>query len=82
VGASGKPPPIFEGIAWSQPNVFAETAGKLAAAQLEFATLPGWYDVDAIEDLRRLHDELSAGVDESAAMLALRQAVDEALGAR
>jgi hypothetical protein len=82
VGASRKPPPIFEGVAWSQPSVFAETAEKLAAARLEFATLPGWYDVDAVEDLRRLHDELSAGAEESAATLALRRAVDQALGTK
>lgn len=81
VGAAGQPPPIFEGMAWSQPTVFAETITKLEAARLEYATLPGWYDVDAIEDLRRLHEELNASQDESSEMLALRRAVNEAMGA-
>lgn len=58
VGASQQVPPIFEGVAWSTSSVWSQTVKCLQRAQIEFAQLPIWYDVDDISDLVRLRDEL------------------------
>ena len=49
---------LFEEIAWSTPSVFAQTIDRAREIGLEPAVLPGWYDVDDIESLRRLDAEL------------------------
>jgi rSAM/selenodomain-associated transferase 1 len=64
VGAAGRTPPIFEGIAWSTPDVWPQTIARLDASQTPYAVLPEWYDVDEAHDLRRLHQELSRLVED------------------
>ena len=59
VGVRGVLPPIFDGIAWSTSDVWRQTAERLTAAAIPFATLPTWYDVDSIDDLCQLRDELT-----------------------
>jgi hypothetical protein len=53
-------PPIFDGVAWGSDSVLRQTAQRLAAARLEYCELPPWYDVDTIDDLRRLRAELNS----------------------
>ncbi|MBI3462957.1 MAG: TIGR04282 family arsenosugar biosynthesis glycosyltransferase [Planctomycetes bacterium] len=65
VGISGQIPPIFEGIAWSTPQVWRQTAERLAVAQLRYDILPQWYDVDESADLERLREEVERLVDSS-----------------
>jgi rSAM/selenodomain-associated transferase 1 len=58
VGMTGSVPDIFAGIAWSTRHVWDQTTARLMAAGVSYGTLPVWYDVDTIDDLRRLRDEL------------------------
>lgn len=44
---------LFERIVWSQPDVFRSTLGRIENAGLSSRVLPGWYDVDTIDDLRQ-----------------------------
>jgi uncharacterized protein len=44
---------LFERIVWSQPDVFRSTLARIENAGLESRVLPGWYDVDTIDDLRQ-----------------------------
>lgn len=44
---------LFGGIEWSRSDVLARSLGKAAEAGIRVALLPGWYDVDRIEDLQR-----------------------------
>jgi uncharacterized protein len=64
VGAAGGTPPIFDGVAWSTPEVWRQTTARLAKARTPFAVLPEWYDVDEADDLRRLARELERLVEE------------------
>ena len=49
---------LFEGIAWSTPEVFAHTRQRAAEIDLAVELLPPWYDVDNAETLNRLCDDL------------------------
>jgi uncharacterized protein len=49
---------MFEDIAWSTERVAGQTLERAREIGLEVHKLPGWYDVDDIEGLRRLHAEL------------------------
>lgn len=44
---------LFKDIAWSTPEVLAESIGKSKEAGLRMELLPLWYDLDTIADLRR-----------------------------
>jgi glycosyltransferase A (GT-A) superfamily protein (DUF2064 family) len=59
-GVKGKHSQLFEGIAWSTAAVLEQSLAKAAAVGLSAATTPRWYDIDTIENLRRLVDELPA----------------------
>jgi hypothetical protein len=50
---------MFEDIAWSTEHVAAQTLARAREIGLEVHSLPVWYDVDDIDDLRRLHAELT-----------------------
>jgi len=78
VGAACRVPPIFDGIAMSRPAVWQQTVDRLNAAACSFGRLPDWYDVDTLDDLRRLRAELGQMQDESAELGGLAEAVDEA----
>jgi len=49
---------LFEDIAWSTERVAEQTLQRAAEIGLEVHRLPGWYDVDDVESLRRLRGEL------------------------
>lgn len=52
---------IFNQIAWGSSHVLCQTREKLARD--EYRLLPPWFDVDILEDARRLNDELAAGLE-------------------
>ena len=60
VGMKQLHPQIFSDIAWSTPQVLAQTMDKIEALGLRAGLLPPWYDVDTDSDLARLQDELAA----------------------
>ncbi len=49
---------VFEDIAWSTERVAAQTLERAREINLDVHMLPVWYDVDDVEDLRRLNGEL------------------------
>jgi hypothetical protein len=49
---------LFEDIAWSTPQVLAQTEERSREIGLATTMLPIWYDVDDIGSLRRLHEQL------------------------
>ena len=44
---------LFDDVAWSTNAVFRTTVDRAAHAGLAMHVLPGWYDVDTIDDLRQ-----------------------------
>jgi rSAM/selenodomain-associated transferase 1 len=52
-------PGLFEAIEWSSPRVFDQISANIKKLKISVRQIPDWYDVDTIEDLRRLRDELS-----------------------
>jgi len=66
IAATAPHPALFSGIAWSTPAVFAQTVAKVAASGLTLATLPPWYDIDGMADLRRCARDLAAHPDHPA----------------
>jgi rSAM/selenodomain-associated transferase 1 len=52
-------PSLFEGISWSTERVFAQTLERARAAALLTRSLPEWYDVDTVAELRRLVVDLA-----------------------
>ena len=48
---------MFDGVRWSTPSTLAETEGAFERAGLASKRLPIWYDIDTIENLRRLVSE-------------------------
>ncbi len=51
---------IFQGIAWSTGQVFAQTLERAEALGLSVGVTSEWYDVDAIADLRQLQNDLTS----------------------
>jgi uncharacterized protein len=49
---------LFEDIAWSTEHVAAETLERAREINLDVHVLPAWYDVDDVEDLRRLSGDV------------------------
>ena len=54
VGMSRRTPEIFHGMTWSHDQVLAQTLAKLADLGVDQELLPVWFDVDTVDDLRRL----------------------------
>jgi rSAM/selenodomain-associated transferase 1 len=44
---------LFTGMEWSTPTVFRATVDKAAQDGLDLRVLPGWYDVDTINDVKQ-----------------------------
>ena len=82
VGARDATPPIFDEIAWSSPSVWQQTVDRLDALSITYRSLPRWYDVDDLTDLRRLSDDLSRGADTHPALKLLRDGAERILRAR
>lgn len=59
-------PALFAGITWSTAAVYAQTVAKVKASGLSLATIPPWYDIDGMADLRRCMDDLAANPDHPA----------------
>lgn len=49
---------IFQNIAWSTSETYAQTARNAKQLNLRLLELPLWYDVDTHADLLRLRDEI------------------------
>ena len=60
IGLRDFQPGIFEDIQWSTDLVFEQTMARAAALKLSVSTLATWYDVDTIEDLKRVLAELTS----------------------
>jgi rSAM/selenodomain-associated transferase 1 len=58
IGLRAPCPELFAGVPWSTGRVLAETLERGRRAGWRLGSLPGWYDVDSVEDLRRLAAEL------------------------
>jgi hypothetical protein len=59
-GALPHLPEVFREIEWSSSRVFSQTADRIRGAGLSLAVLPGWYDVDTLEDVRLLQSDLAS----------------------
>ena len=57
---------IFADIEWSRNNVLAMTLEKLNALNKKYKLVGSWYDIDTIDDLRRL--ELDCGPESAGSM--------------
>jgi len=53
-------PALFTDIAWSTDAVYAQTVARAEACGLSLATIPTWYDIDDVADLRRCARDLAA----------------------
>lgn len=80
IGAAGRTPPVFEGVAWSTADVCRQTRELLARQGIAWSELPEWHDVDEPADLERLAAELRAA-EADPVLAALRTLVDEVLAA-
>jgi rSAM/selenodomain-associated transferase 1 len=49
---------LFQDITWSTHMVLAQTLDQASRAGLSVSLTPAWYDIDTIQDLRRLISEL------------------------
>jgi glycosyltransferase A (GT-A) superfamily protein (DUF2064 family) len=58
VGLKQKHSVLFEGTSWSTPAVLTQSLQKATTAGLSVAITPKWYDIDTIQDLKRLREEL------------------------
>jgi glycosyltransferase A (GT-A) superfamily protein (DUF2064 family) len=54
VGLKRPQPALFDGMAWSHPQVMADTRARAAAAGLRLAELPPLHDIDEPADLVHL----------------------------
>ncbi len=67
LGCTRQLPPIFADVAWSGPQVLADTIASLADPAWRVALLPPWYDVDTLDDWHMLRGHVlamrRAGVD-------------------
>lgn len=61
VGMKHPHPGLFEDIAWSTDQVFAQTRARAEALGLAVFELPTWYDVDDAQSLQTLIDEVVVG---------------------
>lgn len=75
VAARDRIPPIFADIPWSSGEVFAATVAKLQQSGCRFEQLETWYDVDRIDDLRRLEQDLRELATPEGPLEELREAV-------
>lgn len=76
LGIARRMPPVFDGIAWSTPDVWAQTTGRLKAAGIRWHELPPWYDVDEPADLADLRKRLPAAAATDLALARLSKDVE------
>ncbi len=63
VGLRRHAPGLFQNVAWSTPQTYAQAAHNAARLGLRLLELQPWYDVDTPADLERLRAELFADED-------------------
>jgi len=71
VGMNQPTPEIFQEMSWSHDQVLAQTTEKLTRLGIDFRLLPGWFDLDTIEDIERLRAEADPAI-----RAAMRRTVD------
>lgn len=76
IGQRREVPGLYEGIDWSTPRVWEQTHEQLLAGGASFVELPGWYDIDTLDDLRRLARELRHTDRQGGAGQATRQRLE------
>jgi hypothetical protein len=81
VGAAGSVPPIFAGIQWSSPQVWAQTLNRLRDADCPYGVLPVWYDVDDLASLRQVYQDLADREPLDEPLRHLREEVFHVVGA-
>src|SRR6266545_205625 len=54
VGMNQPTPEIFDGMTWSFDLIVVQTTEKLTRLGIAVKLLPAWFDIDTIEDLKRL----------------------------
>jgi uncharacterized protein len=57
---------LFEGIAWGTGGVLADTLRRAERLSIEARLIARTYDIDTIEDLRRLERDLATAASEAA----------------
>lgn len=57
IGLRALCPELFDAIPWSTPDVLVTTLKAAETSQLPVSLAPPWYDIDALDDLRRLVHE-------------------------
>ena len=75
LGVSGAIPDVFSEIPWSTPDVFPRTERRLQDLGVPYSVLPRWYDVDELQDLRRMSSALKQAPDAEPALRRLRESV-------
>jgi glycosyltransferase A (GT-A) superfamily protein (DUF2064 family) len=45
---------LLDNVAWGSSTVFSQTFDRLKRNHMRIAVLDAWFDVDRVEDLRRL----------------------------
>lgn len=55
IGVKVAPMALFEGVAWSTEEVFAQTLKRAEALQLSVHLLPQWYDIDDAATLEKFY---------------------------
>ena len=58
-------PQLFDDMAYSHGEVFADTLDRAAQTGAHLTILPSWYDVDEPDDLKRLARDLDANPDQT-----------------
>lgn len=81
LGARDNGLPIFTDIAWSTSQVYAQTIQRLRCADVSYASLPPWYDIDTPADLDRLCADLERGLktETDASLIQLRNRIEQVL---
>jgi rSAM/selenodomain-associated transferase 1 len=58
IGLKANQPQLFNGIPWSTPKVMELTIEKAQSSGLTICLLEKWYDIDTVDDLKRLRYDL------------------------
>lgn len=76
IGMARHVPTVFDRIDWSTPDVWQQTTKRLEQEGTTYACLSPWYDVDTLDDLRRLKRELGGTTQRAQARHGLLNALD------
>lgn len=84
IGLKSHLPAMFSDIDWSTERVLQQTFDQIATSypNLDVQLLEEWYDVDSLEDIRRLHAELIEEKTPPPALVELRDLCSCVLSSR